>query len=134
MVVSFNGSMNGTLLDGVYRLDYDVDAADPVIAAGQGVMIVRKNGVLGSDSDGGVFLGRYIWDLDRASFVVSGRFIVPPHGVLITDLASGAAGMDVEIEATGCGSRFVTQIAGRRVGIGVSYVGPLPPEFGVPPQ
>jgi hypothetical protein len=129
MVVSFNGAMNGSLLDGIYRLDYDIDPAGPSRGSSQGVMLVRQYGILGSDPDGGVFMGHCIWDRMGRCFVVSGRFIVPPHGVLITDHEGGEDGLEVKVEATGCGSRFVADIGGCRVEVAVSYIGPLPPEL-----
>lgn len=97
---SAEGVMPEPLRAGLYQFNYWPVGADDG-AKGRGLAVLRCGSVLGSDEWGGVFTGTY-----RASEARGGhhdvrvRFRLPPFGELVTGLAAGPEGLDLEITCT----------------------------------
>lgn len=120
--------MDRRLVDGLYSLDYVTQQAGSDATA-KGLVMLRTNVIFGSDPGGGVVRGELHWDDSADCYRVSGRIVVPPRGVLITDLTAGDDGLDFAFSAVGQGETFVADVAGREIAVALSYLGPLPKEL-----
>lgn len=116
------------LADGIYNLSYHLPAELGTAACG--LAIVRDKRIIGSDPEGGVFEGHLESNEATGAPCFQGVVTLPPAGELITGLSTGLEGLDVQVTAhaeTQDGSlRFVATIAGEKIAVDATYLGPLP--------
>jgi hypothetical protein len=115
-------------VDGIYSLDYR--HRSEVSATASGLAIIRDSRIIGSDPAGGLFEGHLAADPETGVPQFSGTMSLPPGSELITGLAAGAEGMDLQLiahaDAQDGGLHFTASIAGETLEVNVTYVGPLP--------
>lgn len=115
------------LTDGVYNLLFRLKADTG--PATSGLAIIRDNRIFGSDPEGSVFEGHLAPD-EQGTPRIRGVLSLPPGGELITGLAAGPEGMDVELtahpQAQDGTLRFIAVVAGESIDVDITYVGPLP--------
>ncbi len=116
--------------EGIYSLDYRVEASDLAEGLGTALAVLRNGKILGSDRWGGVFTGRYEFDAPSGVNMVHVRMQVPPDGELVTGFAAGPAGALIDV--TGAFDRAApvaqttVEVAGQPVEVRLRYLGPLP--------
>jgi hypothetical protein len=117
------------LEDGLYGLRYSTLCEDRC-DGGNALAVLRNGRVLGSDPWGGVFIGSCEFDTETGQNKVRLQFDVPPDGTLITGFSAGPEGAVLDIvgalEAARPRSATVVEVAGTRVSVELTYLGPLP--------
>jgi hypothetical protein len=115
------------LEDGVYGLRYTAVSDGQ---AGDALAVLRDGKVLGSDPDGGVFVGSCEFDAAAGINRVHIRFDVPPEGALVTGFSAGPAGAVLDIVGAvghpAPEAATVVEVAGAQVAVHLTYLGPLP--------
>jgi len=116
------------LSDGIYGLRFDADSGTGG-AFGEGLAVLRRGRIVGSDAFGGVFAGRCLYDPAHDETVVTVRVAVPPHGILLTGFEAGSRGAVVEVSGrfqSPCPvSSAVVDVGGAPVAVELRYVGAL---------
>lgn len=123
------GERNKMLDEGIYGLNYKGENMGEL--DGESALAVLRNGkILGSDRNGGVFMGSYEYDPKRELNKVHVRMQVPPDGVLVTGYSAGPDGAVLDIvgafERASPVATTVVEVAGRPVEVQLTYLSPLP--------
>lgn len=119
------------LSEGLYSLDYWTSEPDPGTRGIGAALVAFRNGrVLGSDQWGGVIDGSCADVAEGGACRVCVRLLLPPDGQLITGEETGPAGrvLDVDCEFASAApvATSVVELMGRKVGVKLRYIGPLP--------
>ena len=114
---------------GLYKIAYrSLDTKTP--ETGSALAILRDGKILGSDPNGGVFMGTYAFDLARALSHVELQIDVPPGGELITGFLGGTQGatlnVDGHFQSPNANSKAIINVGSGRIEVELSYLGPLP--------
>lgn len=127
MFWSFNAGVRNQLPDGIYSLIYSV-AVDGGEATSHGLAMVRNGAIIGSDAAGSLIEGHFE-PAASGSCRVRARLAIPAGGVLLTGLAAGDEGLEIDLVARPIGAtglKFKADVAGVTVEITAAFAGPLP--------
>lgn len=118
------------LRNGLYELCYRPRGDGGEALSYGGLAVVRDGTILGSDRFGGVFTGRYEFDLTERANRVMVRLSLPPFGELVTGQRIGANGAAIDVEGVvgdvETVSRTTVEIEGELVDVDVTFIGSLP--------
>ncbi len=117
--------------DGLYSLTYGSRSGGPDKRdTRNGVALLRRGRIVGSDAGGAKFEGTYQFDSTRQTNHFHVWLRVPPAGKLVTGLDAGETGAMVEVVAdldrADPVSSTVVHVGGRPLGLTLAYLGPLP--------
>lgn len=119
--------------DGVYGLSFapghDGTGCPAAEDRGEGLVILRRGEIFGSDPHGGLLQGACHFNPDRAEAEVKLQLAIPPFGVLLTGLEAGPDGKVIEVAGRFSAPRpvssAVVDVGGLPVVVELRYVGPL---------
>lgn len=114
---------------GLYKIAYrNLDLANPETESA--LALLRDGKIMGSDRNGGVFMGTVDFDQAQALSHVQLQIDVPPGGELITGFSGGTHGATLDIDGyfadPNPDSKAIVNVGSGSIEVELSYLGPLP--------